>query len=425
MRRIAYYLLLPYLAIAFGFMIPLRDISEAFGSLARVAGVPAGFAWLLAIIQEGRVSRPSAFVWALMAFFGFSILSIFWTVSNDGTMFNAQRFLVYFATTVVTWDLVRTREQLRGALIALLFAGIAICVTLFLNSAESNTVMLGRVSALGLHPNLVPRILGMLFPLSWCLALEYPVKNPLLKGFFLSFPVIGTVAMLLTGSRGGLVSCLPAYIYLLISIRRIGPNGLAGAGLIGGTGLIVALTKINLSYQLGRIATLFGGRADQYDTGDLSSGRTQIWEGGARLVGEHIGFGVGSGAFPEATRFEALPKGPDGSPLVAHNTYLSVLAETGVVGFSLFMILIGIVIDKLRRLPPGFKAAWIASFSVWALGATTGTWEVNGQTYIIMNLIMVTERMYRVEVAKAAAESEQTTELAAPSPWGRSEGVPA
>src|SRR5207237_1201127 len=151
---------------------------------------------------------------------------IFWSVSPDSTMFNVQRYVIYAGTTLMLWDMVRTRENIRGVLMAFVAAGCAISVALFLNAAASNETFNGRFSAFGLHPNMVPRILGMLFPMSWCLALYLPVRSYLLRAFFFAFPVIATVAMLLTGSRGGLVSCLPAFIYLLITLPRIGRRGL-------------------------------------------------------------------------------------------------------------------------------------------------------------------------------------------------------
>jgi O-antigen ligase len=77
------------------------------------------------------------------------------------------------------------------------------------------------------------------------------------------------------------------------------------------------------------------------------TGRTDIWTVGWRMVEDQPLRGVGAGNFPIASIHYLLEPGAllrddfiVDNPKVAHNTYLNVLAELGVVGLALFLAVI-------------------------------------------------------------------------------------
>ena len=77
------------------------------------------------------------------------------------------------------------------------------------------------------------------------------------------------------------------------------------------------------------------------------TGRTDIWTVGWRMVEDRPLVGVGAGNFPVASIHYLLEPGAlmrtdfiVDNPKVAHNTYLNVLAELGVVGFILFLAIL-------------------------------------------------------------------------------------
>ena len=86
---------------------------------------------------------------------------------------------------------------------------------------------------------------------------------------------------------------------------------------------------------------------DRITKADGGSGRTDIWKVGWRMVQAHPINGVGAGNFQNTSVHYLLAPGPIkfsqyivDIPEVAHNAYLQVLAETGVVGLSLFLFVI-------------------------------------------------------------------------------------
>ena len=91
------------------------------------------------------------------------------------------------------------------------------------------------------------------------------------------------------------------------------------------------------------------GVAHRYSTSDGGNGRTDIWKVGWRMVEAHPVRGVGAGNFRDVSGQYLLtePGAITASdqiidePHFAHNVYLEVLAELGIVGLALFGALVG------------------------------------------------------------------------------------
>lgn len=143
-------------------------------------------------------------------------------------------------------------------------------------------------------------------------------------------------ALLLSGSRGGLVALLAGLVFLaILTIRQVGRShaflsvalaaalvliALAGAVFVGGD---TSLTRFSES-----------AAGD-----DISASRTYIWGTSLKIISEHLPLGAGLGAFPQAyTRFDTS----GGAQRVeqAHNDYLQVLADAGVIGVVLGAIFV-------------------------------------------------------------------------------------
>jgi O-antigen ligase len=162
-------------------------------------------------------------------------------------------------------------------------------------------------------------------------------------GAFFSF-----FAIVFTGSRGGVLSAVVAFgLCLLLSrqlpqarliVRRIVVAVLT-AILAGAAGVLLALTispqgtakQILSTSALQRLTNTQGG----------GSGRLEIWTAGYRACILHCGAGAGLGNFPNAYdqtfAFSGVGKNV-GQSRPAHDIYLSLAVETGIVGLSLFLL---------------------------------------------------------------------------------------
>ena len=154
------------------------------------------------------------------------------------------------------------------------------------------------------------------------------------------------IALVLSGSRGGLVSLLAMVVFILILTnlhRRTKRFGLK----IGLTILLVGLIIAG--------AILIGGEssltrfAETAVSSDITTNRTYIWNVTLQVIKNNLPFGAGIGAFAAAfTPYDTM----NGIERVeqAHNDYLQILADAGIVG----LILAGFFVYRLFR--TGFES---------------------------------------------------------------------
>jgi len=74
---------------------------------------------------------------------------------------------------------------------------------------------------------------------------------------------------------------------------------------------------------------------------------------------------------------------------LAHNTFLSVLTEVGLLGFILFMCVLAVTIHQSIKQEKNYAFLWIAILTIWSIGVFTLTWEYRKATWLILTLIIV------------------------------------
>ena len=92
--------------------------------------------------------------------------------------------------------------------------------------------------------------------------------------------------------------------------------------------------------------------------------------------------GVGSATYGIAT--EPLL----GRNLAAHNTFVSVLVETGIVGFALFALLLATLILVALQLPEALRMMWLTVLLVWCVGVLSLTYEAKKSTWCLFGLLI-------------------------------------
>lgn len=181
--------------------------------------------------------------------------------------------------------------------------------------------------------------------------------------------VLMAVALVLTGSRGGMLSFAFEVLFLFglggAVRRRDEANAAADTGrrrvrsalMRVGAGALLVLALLGA-------ALLFGGEQSlsrlvgTVNSDDPTSGRAQFWRGAVGVIKEHPLLGAGLGAFGVAyTRHDPL----NGALRLeqAHNDYLQILADAGLVGGALALVFVGVLVraglarlatrDRFRR----------------------------------------------------------------------------
>lgn len=142
------------------------------------------------------------------------------------------------------------------------------------------------------------------------------------------------VALLMSGSRGGLVAFLAEVVFLIILTTGARSKGrlflkVGFAGLLI-AGIVIGSVFVGGESSLTRIA-------DTASSGDLTTDRSHIWLVTTSVIVRTLPFGAGFGALGVAyTPFDSY----SGLERVeqAHNDYLQVAADAGIVGIIIGLI---------------------------------------------------------------------------------------
>src|SRR6266446_2951414 len=355
-----------------------------FGTSARLIGMLGGVLGLLAIIESGRVRRPAPGHILMALFVLLAAGSYLWSLYPEGTVTQTVTYIQLFMMVWLIWQLAsRGREQTRlmqAYVLGTFVSGID-TVYLFIIHQES---VYQRYAGARLDANDLGLLMALSIPFSYYLLIQS--KGMIAWVYRLQLALAGTT-VLLTASRGA----------ALASVFALAIVPLTHARLTTRQRIAVLLTASLLAY--GALAFVPSTSWDRLSTvpnefaqGTLT-GRTVIWKAGWELFRAHPFLGIGANAFRLiVSRVLAEPIHPDdyGRPPAppAHNTFLSVLVEQGVIGFALFCALLGVLALSLRALPPLQQKLWIVCLGVWVVGVSSLTWEVRKPTWFFLGLLM-------------------------------------
>ena len=205
----------------------------------------------------------------------------------------------------------------------------------------------GRLSTYGtmFDPNDIAYVLVSLFPLS----LFYLAHK---EGFLKKIIAIAAMAsavgvILLTGSRGGFISL--AFVALFLLFTNMGGIKKSHKVLfLAAMVVVVVFYSDRINFE--RYSTMFSIEEDYNVTDEF--GRLQIWSRAFQLIRSNPFTGVGANCFSMAIGYlrEEMHLTPKWQ--VAHNSYIQVATEIGLIGFFFFASLIvgGLrTFSKLRR----------------------------------------------------------------------------
>jgi len=117
--------------------------------------------------------------------------------------------------------------------------------------------------------------------------------------------------------------------------------------------------------------------------------RTLLWAAGLDAFRNHPFLGVGSGAYGLTILKVADFSYMTGSAAnaVAHNTFLSILVELGVVGALLLFMLLASMVYSAIRMRYLERCLWISLLLTWTIGVSALTWEYRKPTWFLFSLL--------------------------------------
>ncbi len=165
--------------------------------------------------------------------------------------------------------------------------------------------------------------------------------------------VIMGIAVILTGSRGGLLSLLGVLAFIIAANLLGKKEGGRSSGfrrnfaLIGG-GVALVLVIFGAVFLLGGDQSLLRGTGLQNASADLSSGRTHFWRTALKIFFDYpilgVGFNAFGAVFPQYDTWNGTLRVEQ-----AHNDYLQMLTEAGVLGLACVVGFIFLLFKKTLR----------------------------------------------------------------------------
>lgn len=381
MRKLIY-----WLSLGLVFTIPFENllVLPGVGSLGRMAGVLVMAFWAFYTAVTRGLRQPDAFHGAVLLFVLWNGFSVIWSIDTGATL---TRFLTYaqlFGLVYIVWDLYTTRPALFSAFQAYVLGCYVAVADLLQNWAAGAALGAQRFSATGFNANDLALILALGMPLAWQLATSAPAFRAarLLRVVNFAFLPAACFAILLTGSRAGFLAMLPAFALVLASLPRLRLQSVLVLGIAAAL-LGTALLPLVPERSIERLANT----SREVKQGDWNQ-RLVIWRESLSSIAAHPFLGVGSNAH-RAAAVETQK--------VAHNLVLSLLAEVGLVGFLLFLLLFLMAALRVWTLPAQASRMWLALLVIWGLSGATHNVEHRKQTWLFLSLAVAAASLPRQE----------------------------
>lgn len=386
--------------------VPYGTVEAWWISLFECAVFTLGGIWIGERLLQGSWNlKDKALLVPLLALTGFIFLQSL-TLPGAGTAISADPYetrLLFFkmlalaVTFVLLSSYLSTPRRLHVAIHTILF--IAVVSALFgiarqaLQTSDLGFVLpyLKRDSGFGqfVNKNHFALLMEMAIGLATGLIFGGGVKRNRILIYVAAIALLWT-ALILTSSRGGLLSALAQIVFLTVLLtvsprkssdpkqdrlqknrlfRKLVPAVALGAGVL----MIAALSAIWLGGDL--LVTRFEAVAGEIraEAGGSHAGvkRREVWAATAQLIKTHPIVGTGFGAFGIA-----ITKFHDGSgkwtPEAAHNDYLELVAAGGLVGVGLVLWFAVVFVKRARRQLAGKGTLQRAA----AIGSLTGIFGV-------------------------------------------------
>jgi O-antigen ligase len=367
MRRFVF-----WLSLVMIFTIPWEGAFHlpGFGTAATVMGIVVGACWLVMIAISGRMRKPVVYLLAVGLFVLWTSATTFWSADQVESLQAVFLWLQSFLFVYILWDLFRTKAALFAGLQAYVLGSYAAVGGAVLNYLHSNPFYthMDRYSLGDTNPDGYGFILALGIPVACYLAAS-PETSRFFRLVNYGYLPVAFLGIALSGTRTASVGAAVGLLYGLATLTRLRLVARVAVVMLLAAALFVLLPIVQPLTSFQRLGTT----GTEVVHGDLNE-RTELWADGLHAFQQAPVLGVGTDMYRSVS----------GLDKVAHNTYISVLVEEGLIGLVLFVAILWIVVRQVRRLPRWDRNFWLATLIVLAIGASTLTWEQRKTTWLFL-----------------------------------------
>jgi O-antigen ligase len=380
--------------------------------VARTLGATAALLTVISVVTSGSFRRLHAAHVLAVLFWTWAALELFLFHFGDRPPYKFWTFGQLILVMWMIWELARTEQRVQGLFLAFVCgAYVAAFDTVMLFRREAET--LRRFSAGELDGNDLAMVLALSLPMAWYLGMV--ARRPLIRWACRAYLPVVILSVGLTGSRGGMLATTVALLFIPLSMTRLSPGRIITAGvmLITAGCLAVAFVPETLIERLGTTSS-------EVEAGRFG-GRGKLWRAGLEIVPENPIFGHGIGAYKTAI----TPK-LGSMAQVAHNSYISVLVEEGIVGLVLYLGMFAAVFFSILKLPRLERRFAVVLMATLGVAMFPLTWEDRRPAWFVLSALLALSQAHGVgQTAAARAAMPRTTGIRArrwsPRPVGLAE----
>ncbi len=338
--------------------------SQGSLSVTKLAGLVLVLSWLATVAtrhadHRGVFSHPKA-LYVLLAFVGWAAVSAAWAEEPLAAAGSAFRYATLAFLFLIAYAAIRARRDLLWVVGAFVFGSLV--AASFGMFAPSTPEVSGRLSGAVGGANETAAVLVAGLTLAAALTAVLKRKPWLRFAAALSVALCG-YGVLLTVSRGALVALsLTLIVSVIVAGRWRAP--VAAFALLLAIGAVAYFAVLAPRDARERFEEVRGG-----------TGRTDIWAVGWRMVEDRPLLGVGAANFATSSVHYLLQPGAIehsefivDDPKVAHNIYLHVLAELGLIGLVLFLSIIASSLTCMLKAARAFAVLGDAQMEIIARG---------------------------------------------------------
>ena len=372
MRQLAFWSLALFI-----FVVPWQDavnFGDQLGGIARVAGAIAFTVGVLAVLFNGSIRQFRLEHVLCLLVLLYSFLTILWGVDVEQSASMARTNLQVMWSVWLIWEFADCIKRIYQLLWTYIISGFIVsCQTIldFIHTGVPFGVKQFRYSIdEGVNPNGLA--LGLAMGVPFAIYMGVRQRKLHIRLFGLTYVFVALFAIALTASRSAFVVAIVGICFLpLFSAREnVSKKAVAVCGI---TGALVAAYAWIPEVASSRLSTIFS----QLQSGDLN-GRVPIWVASWNVIQDHPFLGIGIGNFDQVV----------GMGLSAHNTYISILTEQGIVGLTAFVVLLIALFVSTWKMPHRPKLLWFGVLICWCIGVITIDWNSNRITWIVFGLLL-------------------------------------
>jgi O-antigen ligase len=387
----------------FIFSLPWEVVGSVGGVavLVRLAGALALGMALLVVAVSGRFRRLHPFHVAAFLFVVWAGLDLLFFNSVPKLPSKYLKFVQLAMAVWMMWELAPTWPRLLGLLISYVCgAYVAAIDTLLLYRSASKLL---RFTAGDTDPNDLAMTLALALPMAWYVGLTH--RNTVVRWLCRGYVPLGILAIALTGSRGGMLTTVLALMIVPLTMGRLTPGKMAAA-----VCLLVVTGTLAVIYVPDKIVQRLS--TTQAEVADQNFGnRGPIWRAGFHAFEHRPIVGYGTSGFMPAIMPEMGAR-----TRVAHNSYLSVLVEQGMIGLFLFLIMFVTVYRAILHLPKLERRFALILLATLAIAILPLTWEDRKPLWFILAALVGLAKAWMTTAGKVARAYPPAPSRSAPEP---------